>query len=82
MKNQLTPEELKNLQEKMQKFNAITGEMGALTDTKLDIEMKILDLRTDRHQVKNELDAIGETFREKYGDVNIDLTTGSLSPVE
>lgn len=75
----ITQEELQLLQDKMQKYNAVTSQLGALAAQFLDVQARMLDANTDRYTLSNELDQIGADLTAKYGDIDINLTDGTFT---
>jgi hypothetical protein len=71
----LTEEELQNLVEVQQKLNNITLNLG-------NAELAKQAMFAEYSKVKVEFDAVAKTLEEKYGQVNVNLTDGSISPIE
>lgn len=71
----LTKEELENLVEVQQKLNNITLNLG-------NAELAKQVMFTEYSKVKVEFDAVAKELEEKYGQVNVNLTDGSISPID
>jgi hypothetical protein len=71
----LTQEELQNLVEVQQKLNNITLNLG-------NAELAKQVMFTEYSKVKVEFDAVAKELEEKYGQVNVNLTDGSISPID
>lgn len=71
----LTKEELENLVEVQQKLNNITLNLG-------NAELAKQVMFTEYSKVKVEFDALAKELEEKYGQVNVNLTDGSISPID
>ena len=71
----LTKEELQNLVEVQQKLNNITLNLG-------NAELAKQVMFTEYSKVKVEFDAVAKELEEKYGQVNVNLTDGSISPID
>ena len=73
--NKLTKEELQNLVEVQQKLNNITLNLG-------NAELAKQVMFTEYSKVKVDFDAVAKELEEKYGQVNVNLTDGSISPID
>ncbi len=71
----LTKEELQNLVEVQQKLNNITLNLG-------NAELAKQVMFAEYSKVKIEFDAVAKELEEKYGQVNVNLTDGSISPID
>jgi hypothetical protein len=71
----LTKEELQNLVEVQQKLNNITLNLG-------NAELAKQVMFTEYSKVKVDFDAVAKELEEKYGQVNVNLTDGSISPID
>lgn len=71
----LTKEELENLIEVQQKLNNITLNLG-------NAELAKQVMFNEYSKVKVEFDALAKELEEKYGQVNVNLTDGSISPID
>jgi len=71
----LTKEELENLVEVQQKLNNITLNLG-------NAELTKQVMFVEYSKVKVDFDAIAKTLEEKYGQVNVNLADGTISPIE
>lgn len=71
----LTKEELENLVEVQQKLNNITLNLG-------NAELTKQVMFVEYSKVKVDFDAIAKTLEEKYGQVNVNLAEGTISPIE
>lgn len=67
----LTKEELQNLIEVQQKLNNITLNLG-------NAELAKQAMFTEYSKVKVDFDIIAKELEEKYGQVNVNLTDGSI----
>jgi hypothetical protein len=71
----LTKEELQNLVEVQQKLNNITLNLG-------NAELAKQVMFVEYSKVKLEFDAVAKDLEEKYGQVNVNLTDGTVSPID
>lgn len=71
----ITTEELENLVDVQQRINNITFNLG-------NAELAKLNMIAEYSKVKVEWSIIAKTMEDKYGQVNVDLTDGSLSPID
>ena len=71
----LTKEELQNLVEVQQKLNNITLNLG-------NAELAKQVMFVEYSKVKLEFDAVAKDLEEKYGQVNVNLTDGTISPID
>jgi hypothetical protein len=71
----LTKEELQNLVEVQQKLNNITLNLG-------NAELAKQVMFTEYSKVKVDFDAVAKELEEKYGQVNVNLADGSISPID
>jgi hypothetical protein len=71
----LTKEELENLVEVQQKLNNITLNLG-------NAELAKQVMFVEYSKVKADFDIIAKELEEKYGQVNVNLTDGTISPIE
>jgi hypothetical protein len=71
----LTKEELENLVEVQQKLNNITLNLG-------NAELAKQAMFAEYSKVKVEFDVVAKELEEKYGQVNVNLTDGTISPIE
>lgn len=71
----LTKEELENLVEVQQKLNNITLNLG-------NAELAKQAMFVEYSKVKVEFDIVAKALEEKYGQVNVNLTDGSISPMD
>ena len=71
----LTKEELENLVEVQQKLNNITLNLG-------NAELAKQAMFIEYSKVKVEFDIVAKALEEKYGQVNVNLTDGSISPMD
>jgi hypothetical protein len=71
----LTKEELENLVEVQQKLNNITLNLG-------NAELAKQVMFVEYSKVKLEFDAVAKELEEKYGQVNVNLSDGTISPID
>tara|TARA_R100000541_G_scaffold58685_1_gene70296 strand:- start:233 stop:478 length:246 start_codon:yes stop_codon:yes gene_type:complete len=71
----LTENELKSLQENVNKLNQVHMELGRLENQK----HKILHQMND---IEKEFDEVQKEFEDKYGKVSIDISNGELSEIK
>jgi len=71
----LTEEELKNVVDIQQKINNITLNIGNNEVTKQA-------MLVEYSKLKIEWDVIAKTMEDKYGQVNVNLNDGSVSPID
>jgi len=74
----LTPEELSKLQELNNKRGDLVERFGILEINIQDLELQKEQLIEELSQIKNAEVEIGALLQEKYGDVNINLSTGEI----
>ena len=71
----LTKEELEGLVEVQQKLNNITLNLGNAELAKQAMFVKY-------NEIKVEWDAIAKALEDKYGQVNVNLMDGTISPID
>ena len=71
----LTENELKTLQENVNKINQVYMELGRLENQK----HKILHQMDD---IDNDFENLQKEFEDKYGKVSIDISNGELSEIK
>jgi hypothetical protein len=71
----LTAEELKVLVDIQQKLNNITLNLG-------NAEIAKQSMFIHYNEIKAEWDVIAKTMQDKYGKVNVNLTDGTISPID
>lgn len=76
----LTPEELSKLQEINNKRGELVERFGILEINIQDLELQKEDLVEELSQIKRAEVEIGALLQQKYGDVNINLSTGEIIP--
>lgn len=76
----LTPEELSKLQELNNKRGDLVERFGILEINIQDLELQKEQLIEELSQIKKAEVEIGALLQEKYGDVNISLSTGEIIP--
>ena len=76
----LTVEEVEKLQEIQQKNAAVASELGNLEITKLQVEARKAEVVEFFNKLKEEEQAFGKEFSEKYGNGSIDLEKGEFIP--
>jgi len=74
----LTPEELSKLQELNDKRGNLVERFGILEINIQDLELQKEQLIEELSQIKKAEVEIGALLQEKYGDVNINLSTGEI----
>jgi hypothetical protein len=74
----LTPEELSKLQELNDKRGDLVERFGILEINIQDLELQKEQLIEELSQIKKAEVEIGALLQEKYGDVNINLSTGEI----
>jgi stress response protein YsnF len=74
----LTPEELSKLQELNDKRGDLVERFGILEINIQDLELQKEQLIEELSQIKRAEVEIGALLQEKYGDVNINLSTGEI----
>lgn len=75
MANKISEEQLKQLQEQVQKLNAIKLDLGTL-------EMQKHSLLHLSAQVLEEQEKLKQEIETEHGPISINLTDGSFEPVE
>lgn len=71
----LTVEELENLVDVQQKLNNVTLNLG-------NAELAKQTMFTEYAKIKTEWDLVAKTLEDKYGQVNINLTDGTVLPID
>ena len=71
----LTVEELENLVDVQQRINNVTLNLG-------NAELAKQSMIAHYSQVKAEWDVIAKSLEDKYGQVNVNLNDGSVSPID
>lgn len=71
----LTVEELENLVNVQQKINNVTLNLG-------NAELAKQSMIAHYSEVKAEWDIIAKTLEDKYGQVNVNLADGTISPID
>jgi stress response protein YsnF len=74
----LTPEELSKLQELNDRRGDLVERFGILEINIQDLELQKEQLIEELSQIKKAEVEIGALLQEKYGDVNINLSTGEI----
>ncbi len=74
----LTPEELSKLQELNDRRGDLIERFGILEINIQDLELQKEQLIEELSQIKRAEVEIGALLQEKYGDVNINLSTGEI----
>lgn len=81
MENQvLTPEELSKLQELNTKRGDLIESFGVIEINIQDLELQKEQLIQELSQIKKAELEIGALLQQKYGDSNINLSTGEIIP--
>ena len=73
--DKITDEQLKGLQEIVNALNGATTRLGQLDNQKHMINHDIMLMRTDLKNLQDELE-------KEYGKVNINITDGTITPIE
>jgi uncharacterized coiled-coil DUF342 family protein len=76
----LTPEELYKLQELNNKRGELVERFGILEINIQDLELQKKQLIEELSQIKKAEVEIGALLQEKYGDINVNLSTGETVP--
>ena len=76
----LTPEELYKLQELNNKRGELVERFGILEINIQDLELQKEQLIEELSQIKKAEVEIGALLQEKYGDINVNLSTGETVP--
>ena len=71
----LTVEELENLVDVQQRINNITLNLG-------NAELAKQSMLAEYSKVKAEWDVVAKTLEYKYGQVNVNLSDGSIAPID
>ena len=71
----LTVEELENLVDVQQRINNITLNLG-------NAELSKQSMLAEYSKVKAEWDVVAKTLEDKYGQVNVNLSDGSIAPID
>ena len=89
MTQKLDKEHVEQIRDLQEKFNANTRYLGTLT---IDEEMLNLQLQTIKenktaliaefNSLREQESALLEKLKERYGDGQIDVTTGTFTPIE
>ena len=73
--DKITDEQLKGLQEIVNAMNGATTRLGQLDNQKHMVNHDIMLMRTDLQKMQAELE-------EEYGKVNVNITDGTITPME
>lgn len=76
----LSPEELSKLQELNTKRGDLIESFGVIEINIQDLELQKKQLIEELSQIKKAELEIGALLQQKYGDVNINLSTGEVIP--
>jgi uncharacterized protein YktB (UPF0637 family) len=76
----LTPEELSKLQELNNKRGDLVERFGVIEINIQDLELQKEQLIEELSQIKKAELEIGALLQQKYGDSNINLSTGEITP--
>ena len=71
----LTAEELENLVNVQQKINNITLNLG-------NAELAKQSMFAEYSKIKAEWDVVAKTLEDKYGQVNVNLSDGTIAPID
>jgi hypothetical protein len=75
----LTPEELSKLQKLNNKRGELVEKFGVIEINIQDLELQKEQLIEELSQIKKAEIEIGVLLQQKYGDVNINLSTGEFT---
>lgn len=75
MANKISEEHLKQLQEQVNKLNAIKHDLGALRLQQHALEHAAVEIMQDQEKVKQEIEA-------EHGKGSINLQDGTFEPIE
>jgi predicted nuclease with TOPRIM domain len=78
----LTEEEVQQLKDLRAKDNSITFNLGQIEVRKLSIDSQKKQLEGEYVSLQQELNSLGQTLQEKYGNGNIDLEKGEFTKAE
>lgn len=81
-KKQLSTQELSQVKELQQKFQTIQLELGEIEISKLQLEKRHQQIKESLFSLQKEEETFTKSLFEKYGDVNINLSTGEIESVE
>ena len=76
----LTPEELSKLQELNNKRGDLIEKFGVIEINIQDLKLQKEQLIEELSQIKKAELEIGALLQQKYGDANINLSTGEIVP--
>ena len=76
----LSPEELSKLQELNTKRGDLIESFGVIEINIQDLELQKEQLIEELSQIKKAELEVGALLQQKYGDVNINLSTGEVIP--
>ena len=79
MANQLTPEELQQINFVKQDALEVASTLGELTYQKVSLELEIEKQKKIIERIKNTETQIFEELRSKYGNVSVNIETGELN---
>lgn len=81
----ITQEELKELQDQQNRYNQILFELGAITVAEITLNKELSKLKeeqkfllSDLDTLKNQSEIYQKELIKKYGEIDIDLTTGEF----
>ena len=75
MEKKLTEDELKSLQENVNKLNQVHIELGRLENQKHKILHQV-------NEIESLFDELQKQLEDKYGKVSIDISNGQLSEIK
>lgn len=81
----ITQEELKELQDQQNRYNQILFELGTITVAEITLNKELSKLKeeqkfllSDLDTLKNQSEIYQKELIKKYGEIDIDLTTGEF----
>jgi len=79
MANQLTPEELQQINLIKNDALEVASSLGQLQYQKITIELEQEELKARIKRIKQKENEVFEEIRSKYGNVSINIETGEIS---
>lgn len=79
--NKVSEEILDKIKELQQKSNKVVRELGEIEVNKIILNNRKKAVEEFLREINVEQDAVLKEIKEKYGEINIDLSTGEYSSI-
>lgn len=79
--NKISEEILDKIKELQQKSNKVVRELGEIELNKIILNNRKKAVEEFLREINVEQDAVLKEIKEKYGEINIDLSTGEYSSI-